>query len=205
MAEQRSSAKCVHKRKHGSRRVIFPILWDTHSSIFTYHVPCSRRKEGSSTPRHKASTYLFSLYGKEMNTIKKIAIQSYLYMLVSLTSMLSCSERTKVNKRIWQILQLVRQFSKSSNSILSTVLKCIWSLSVRSRYHSCLFSRFRIKAVTKTKMIWVELEPGILQARILQWVAIPLSRVSSQPRDQTWVSHIAGGFFTVWATRKALW
>jgi len=37
---------------------------------------------------------------------------------------------------------------------------------------------------------------GILQARILEWVAVPFSRVSSQPRDQTQVSHIAGGFFT---------
>ena len=37
---------------------------------------------------------------------------------------------------------------------------------------------------------------GILQARILEWVAFPFSRVSSQPRDQTQVSHIAGGFFT---------
>ena len=38
---------------------------------------------------------------------------------------------------------------------------------------------------------------GILQARILEWVAFPFSRGSSQPRDQTQVSHIAGGFFTV--------
>ena len=37
---------------------------------------------------------------------------------------------------------------------------------------------------------------GILQARILEWVAIPFSRGSSQPRDQTQVSHIVGGFFT---------
>ena len=43
----------------------------------------------------------------------------------------------------------------------------------------------------------------ILQARILEWVAIPSSRGSSQPRDQTQVSHIAGGFFTSWATREA--
>ena len=35
------------------------------------------------------------------------------------------------------------------------------------------------------------------------WVAMPSSRESSQPRDQTQVSRIAGGFFTVWATRKA--
>ena len=38
---------------------------------------------------------------------------------------------------------------------------------------------------------------GILQARILEWVAIPFSRGSCQPMDQTQVSHIAGGFFTV--------
>ena len=37
---------------------------------------------------------------------------------------------------------------------------------------------------------------GILQARILEWVAFPFSRGSSQPRDLTQVSRIAGGFFT---------
>ena len=44
---------------------------------------------------------------------------------------------------------------------------------------------------------------GILQARILELVAIPISGVSSQPRDQTQVSRIAGRFFTSWATREA--
>ena len=39
--------------------------------------------------------------------------------------------------------------------------------------------------------------PGILQARTLEWVAFPLSRGSSQPRDQTQVSCLAGGFFTI--------
>ena len=37
---------------------------------------------------------------------------------------------------------------------------------------------------------------GILQARILEWVAIPFSRGSSQPRDRTQISRIAGRFFT---------
>ena len=41
----------------------------------------------------------------------------------------------------------------------------------------------------------------ILKARILEWVAIPFSRGSFQPKDQTWVSCIAGRFFTIWATR----
>ena len=39
------------------------------------------------------------------------------------------------------------------------------------------------------------LSVGILQARILEWVAVPSSRGSSQPRYRTRVSHIAGGFF----------
>ena len=48
---------------------------------------------------------------------------------------------------------------------------------------------------------------GILQARILEWVAFPFSRGSSQPRDRTQgLSHIVGKFFTSWATREAqLW
>ena len=44
----------------------------------------------------------------------------------------------------------------------------------------------------------------VLQARILEWVAMPFSRWSSRPRNQTWVSHMAGSFFTIWATRKAI-
>ena len=43
---------------------------------------------------------------------------------------------------------------------------------------------------------------GILQARILEWVAFPFSRGSFQRRDQTQVSYIAGRFFTSWAPRK---
>ena len=45
---------------------------------------------------------------------------------------------------------------------------------------------------------------GILQARILEWVAISFSRGFSQPRDRTWVSDIAGRSFILWATREAL-
>ena len=45
---------------------------------------------------------------------------------------------------------------------------------------------------------------GIFQARILEWVVFPFCRGSSQPRDRTQVSCIAGGFFTSWATREVL-
>ena len=43
---------------------------------------------------------------------------------------------------------------------------------------------------------------GIFQARMLERVAIPFSRESSQPRDQTWVFCIAGGFFTIELSEK---
>ena len=43
---------------------------------------------------------------------------------------------------------------------------------------------------------------GIVQTRILEWVAIPFSRGSSRPRDQIQVSCIAGRFFTIWATKE---
>ena len=45
---------------------------------------------------------------------------------------------------------------------------------------------------------------GILQDRILEWVAFPFSRGSSQLRDQTHISCVAGGFFTNWPVREAL-
>ena len=44
---------------------------------------------------------------------------------------------------------------------------------------------------------------GILQARILEWVAIPFSRESSWPRNWTQVLCTVGWFFSVWATREA--
>ena len=43
----------------------------------------------------------------------------------------------------------------------------------------------------------------VLQFRILEWVAVPFSKKSSQPRDWIQVSCIVGGFFTSWATREA--
>ena len=44
----------------------------------------------------------------------------------------------------------------------------------------------------------------ILQPRVLEWVAIPVSRGPSQPRDRTQFCHIAGRFFTSGATREQL-
>ena len=50
---------------------------------------------------------------------------------------------------------------------------------------------------------WTYTVHGILQARILELVAVPPSRRYSQPRDQAQVPHFEGGFFTSWGTREA--
>ena len=66
-----------------------------------------------------------------------------------------------------------------------------------------LLSRVRIFATPWTVAHQAPLSLGILQGRILEWVAMPSSSRSSQPRDQTWFFCIVGRFFTLWAIRQA--
>ena len=63
----------------------------------------------------------------------------------------------------------------------------------------------KVKVTQLCPTLWDPMDAvhGILQARILEWLAFPFSRGSSQPRDWIQVSCIAGGFFTSWATREA--
>ena len=56
-------------------------------------------------------------------------------------------------------------------------------------------SRFRLSATPWTAALQAPMSMGILQAKILEWLAISFSRASSQAKDQTQVSHIAGIFF----------
>ena len=78
----------------------------------------------------------------------------------------------------------------------------------------CVYVAYKGKCAYSLSCVWLfvtswtvahqaPLSIGILQARILEWVTMPSSRGSSQPRGQTQVSHIAGRFFTVWATKEA--
>ena len=67
--------------------------------------------------------------------------------------------------------------------------------------YALLLSHVRLFATPWTAVHQASLSLGILQAGILEWVAMPSSRGSSQPRDQTQVSCIAGEFFSDWATR----
>ena len=71
-----------------------------------------------------------------------------------------------------------------------------WCAAVLSHCHVWLF----VTPWTVARQAPLPME--ILQVRILEWVAMPSSGGSSQPRNQTQVSHIAGGFFTIWATKE---
>ena len=63
---------------------------------------------------------------------------------------------------------------------------------------------FGLSATSWTVAYQAPLSMGILQERILEWVAILFSRRSSQLRDTTQVSRTAGGFLTVWDTRQMI-
>ena len=76
----------------------------------------------------------------------------------------------------------------------------------------CMWSEIEVKPSQSCPTLYDPTDcslPGsslqrILQARMLERVAIPFSRGSSLPGDWTWVSHIVGRFFTIWAPRKAI-
>ena len=66
--------------------------------------------------------------------------------------------------------------------------------------------KVKVKVTQSCSTLWDPMDcivHGILQAKVLEWVAFTFSRESPQIRDQTNVSHIAGGFFISWATREA--
>ena len=87
-----------------------------------------------------------------------------------------------------------------------TYNKCpLWFLSLTLYYFMLVSEWVKVAELVLTlcnPMNYTHTVHGILQARILEWVAFPLSRGSSQPRDQTQVSHIAGQFFTSWREGK---
>ena len=74
-----------------------------------------------------------------------------------------------------------------TSELCACMLSCLWLFATLSMDYSLPVSSIH----------------SILQARILEWVAIPFSRGSSWPRDWTQFSCIAGILFTIWATREA--
>ena len=79
-----------------------------------------------------------------------------------------------------------------------------WGLFVTCCAVLCLATQSCLFATPWTGGRQAPLTMGILQARITERVVMPSSKVSSQPRDRTQGLLHWGGFFTVWATREAL-
>ena len=108
--------------------------------------------------------------------------------------------------------------NQSDIHVLSTKLCLCWwkyyyfeiEMKYKRKYFKQNKVKFTIKCYVKVSQscltLWDCIEyivRGILQVRILEWVAIPFSRGSSQPRDRTQVSQLAGKFVTSWDTREA--
>ena len=82
----------------------------------------------------------------------------------------------------------------SGNNICHNRKECYWHLL------------WKVKVVQSWPTLCIPMARtlhGILQARILEWVAFSFCRGSSQPKNRTRVSCIAGGFLSHWATREA--
>ena len=97
-----------------------------------------------------------------------------------------------------------------SPSTLLFFLRVAFAIQCLLRFHMNIKIAFFLVLLVKVTQLCLTLcDPtdytvhGILQVKIVEWVAFPFSRRSSQPRDQTQVSCIRGGFFTSWATREA--
>ena len=111
------------------------------------------------------------------------------------------------SSRIWHVIS-TPDSSFISEPITSGCL--LWKLNCKS-YRCCIHLSLKVLVAQSYPTFCdpMDYSPpgfsvhGLLQARILEWVAISSSRGSSWPRDQTWVFCIAGRFFTIWTTRKA--
>ena len=81
-----------------------------------------------------------------------------------------------------------------------------WNMSKSYKNCASYWPEYRVKVTQSCLTLCHPMDctvPGILQARIPEWVAFPFSRGSSLHRNWTGVSCTAGGFFTKWAIREA--
>ena len=84
----------------------------------------------------------------------------------------------------------------------------VWKQKQRKNIEISKLNMFNHSVVSDSVSPWTvvhqaPLSTGILQARMQEWITISSSRGSFWSRDWIQVSHIAGGFFTIWATREA--
>ena len=110
---------------------------------------------------------------------------------------------------VWRNRGLNKLFNMEAMSVL--IYLSFWSMIALQycvSFCSAVLAVWSHSVVSDSAALWTvacqaPLSMGILQARILEWVVMPSFRGSSQPRNQTRVSCIAGRFFTSWAIREA--
>ena len=123
---------------------------------------------------------------------------------------------------MWQILDALTSHCRKSFHVgeLFYVSKWCWSNAIsvlflmeklpKAKTGCCTYSLVLVAQSCLTLCVPMDCSPpgssvhGILLVRILERIAMPPSKISSWPRDRTWVSCIAGRLFTVWATREAV-
>ena len=116
----------------------------------------------------------------------------------------------KVFAAQWNKLKCL-QATGSEKDENEPVCVCVWTLNKIYTLvintvlcYALLLGHVQLSVTPWTAAGQAPLSMGILQARILEWVAMSSSRGSYWPRNWTRVSCIAGGFFTSSATREAL-
>ena len=136
------------------------------------------------------------------NNIKVCIVKELKLLLASLNKL----RITKRNRLVYETPKIKCLHIRSWNQ--PTLMKLLWEVVAQKLCEWIPKRKVKVKVTQScltlcNPMDYICIVHGILQARILEWVAFPFSRGSSQPRDGTQVSHIAGGFFTSWATREA--
>ena len=107
------------------------------------------------------------------------------------------TEQTEVNRVSLMLCKIsaTKSYERVNNKRTKISVQALYSFVLVL----CLVAQWCPTLCNKLTVVHqVPLSMQILQARILEWVAMPSSRGSSQPRGRTQISCIAGGFFTIW-------
>ena len=115
-----------------------------------------------------------------------------------------CTYHCSRNFLVWYFLAFI---TISSITFKNSWVRTFTHINVIPNQSSASYKvKVKVKVIQSCSILWDSMAyivHEILQARILEWVAVPFSRGSSQSRDGTQVSGIAGRFFTSWATMEA--
>ena len=128
------------------------------------------------------------------------------WLSVPLSSITPVYPAWHMGSRLW--IQVIREIAVDFIFPKSSVMGSIIHITLAQECLPHLRCQWKWKSLSGVRLSatpWTIHVHAILLARTLEWEAFPFSRGSSQPRDQTHVSLIAGRFFTNWATRESQW